>query len=296
MLNAAGSDAKLAERLRQNMVDQNGKLKNFWIGPDYIDIRSPAFSVAYHAFRGKKISLPEKGFIFDLANIAILPDQRLSWNNLLFTVTGTQAEELARNGAKPNAAMCEEMSFVEKWFKSIGATGVTAASEIYIRHAGNVTGVVKPLTGTQMLAGGVPAEEALGTFSYHFDVRGGIPGIGNKASAKGVSGLSFGNPIFNYGIQHCLIQDIPNLAVVSPSSGFEGLAPAAGRIVEFNSGVAQGVGIAATLAILGKKNLADISNQEVKQVLINNGQYPKIFGIDQTAEASRLGQLETLLA
>jgi len=38
--------------------------------------------------------------------------------------------------------MLEEMSFVTKWLKSFGATVVKPASELYIRHAGNIQGAV----------------------------------------------------------------------------------------------------------------------------------------------------------
>ncbi len=296
LLSAAGMDAKQAENLRKNLLDKQGKLKTLWIGPDYIDIRSSALSIAYQAFRGKKLSLLESGAILDSGNIAILGNSRLSWNALLFTVTATQAEELAKADGKPTPAMLQEFAFIEKWFKSIGATAVIPASELYIRHAGNVTGVVNPLTGAEMLSGGVPVNEALGTFAYHFDVRGGISGIGPRAKDKGFSNLTFSHPIFNIGIRHALIKDIPNLAVVSPASGFEGLAAAAGRIVEFNVGVGQGVGIAAIIALLNNRNLADISNQEVKQVLVATSKLSRIFGMDKTAEASRLNQLEGIMA
>ncbi|TAF28294.1 MAG: FAD-dependent oxidoreductase [Oscillatoriales cyanobacterium] len=293
---AAGKDAKLAEELRLEMIDTRGNLKTLWAGNDYIDVRSPALSVAYHSFRGRKLSFPETGIILDEGNIAILPKERLSWNALLFAVTASEAEALARNGSKPTANMQVEMSFVAAWLKSLGATSVTSASELYIRHAGNVTGVVEPLTGAQMLRGGVPATEALGTFSYHFDVRGGISGIGEKANSLGwFKSLSFKQPTFNIGIRHALMKNVPNLAVVSPCSGFEGLACSVGRIVEFNAAVGQGVGIAAVNAILNNKNLADVSNREVRQVLAQTGQLPRIFGVANNADGMLLAQFETLV-
>ncbi len=296
LLSAAGKDAKLAEELRLEMLDTRGNLKTLWAGNDYIDVRSPALSVAYHSFRGRKLSFPETGIILDEGNIAILPDQRLSWNALLFAVTSSEAEALARNGSKPTANMQREMSFVATWLKSLGATYVTPASELYIRHAGNVTGVVEPLTGAQMLRGGVPANEALGTFSYHFDVRGGISGIGEKAKSRGwFKSLSFKQPTFNIGIRHALMNNVPNLAVISPCSGFEGLACSVGRIVEFNATVGQGVGIAAVNAILNNKNLADVSNREVRQVLVETGQLPKIFGVANNADGMLLAQFENLV-
>ena len=293
---ACGFDRQLAERVRRDMFDAKGNPKSLWIGSDYIDVRASALSIAYHAFRGKPFSLQQSGAILDKGNIAILPGKRLSWNAPVFAVTGSEAEELAGGGAKPSPRMLEEIAFVQKWFESIGATSATAASELYIRHAGNVTGVVEPLTGAKMLAGGVPEREALGTFSYPFDVRGGIAGIGDKAASYGFKTVNFPQPIFNIGIRHAQMKDIANLAVVGPASGFQGYACSAGRIVEFNAAVGQGLGIAAIAAILSDRNLAAISNQEVRQVLESTGQLPPIFGIPQTEVASRLEQFELALA
>jgi hypothetical protein len=107
--------------------------------------------------------------------------------------------------------------------------------------------------------------------------------------------VSFHQPTFNIGIRHAIIKAVPNLAVVSPASGFEGLASAAGRIVEFNSAVGQGLGIAAVIAMQTNRNLADISNQEVRQVLRETGKLPPIFG-RSGEQATLLAQVETSLA
>lgn len=278
---AAGKNAELANQLRKDLVDKNGNPKNMYVGKDYIDIRSKALSIAYHSFRGTTLSLETSGTILDNGNVAILPGGRLSWNALLFDVNADQAEALARGKALPTPEMLKEFAYISKWFQSIGATTVKGASELYIRHAGNILGAVDPLTGSRMLAGGVPSSEALGTFGYHFDVRGGISGLGTKASTKGynVDNLQFlVPPLFNIGIQHALVQDVPNLAVISPGSGFKGYACSAGRIVEFNCGVGQGVGIAAAIALNENRNLADISNKEVQNVLKTTGQLSKIYG------------------
>ncbi len=296
LLQAAGSDLKLAELLRNDLFDSRGNLKTLWAGNDYIDIRSLALSIAYHAFGSRKLSFLETGVMLDKGNVAVLDGERLSWNAMLFAVTGTEAEALARSGSKPTPKMLEEMAVAQKWLKSLGATSVTPASELYIRHAGNVIGVVEPLTGSDMLMGGVASREALGTFAYHFDVRGGIPGIGTRAGAMGFPSVSFPPPVFNIGIQHALIKDVPNLAVVSPASGFEGYACSAGRIMEFNAAVGQGVGIAAIIALLGDRNLATVANIEVRKVLDQIGQSSRIYGFAKTADASKLGRFESLIA
>jgi hypothetical protein len=293
---AAGFDIKLAQELRKDLVDQQGRLRQMVIGTDYIDIPSKALSIAYHSYRGTKLSLPESGAILDNGNIAILSNGRLSWNALLHSVNASEAETLARNGAKPTAAMLAEISYLNQWFKGVGATAVKPALELYIRHAGNVTGAVRPLTGAQMLAGGVPAGEALGTFGYAFDVRGEIDGLKDRAGIAGFDTIKFPAPLMNVGIQHALIKSVPNLAVVSPASGFEGYACSAGRIVEFNVAVGQGVGIAASIALLSGRQLAEITNIEVRTVLEQTGQLPRIYGRANMVEAAKLAMFEQKLA
>jgi len=296
LLQAAGFDEKIAENLKQEMFDPRGNLRTLWAGNDHIDIRSPALSVAYHSFRGIKMCLEQTGILFDEGNIAILPGERLSWNALLFKVSGSEAESLARNAGKPTPRMLQEFKFVETWLKSLGATSVKPGSELYIRHAGNVLGVVEPLNGSKMLFGGVPENEAIATFSYHFDVRGGIPGLGDRAGTKGWGkSLNFRPPLFNIGIRHALMKNVPNLAVVSPCSGFEGFASSAGRIVEFNAAVGQGVGIASVIALLSNRNLADITNLDVRKVLDQTGQTPKIFGQNFSLEGTLLAQFEKMV-
>lgn len=293
---AAGNNPTLAEQWRRGMVDVNGNPMTFYAGPDFIDVRCRALSIAYHSFRGKKWSLKESGMILDQGNIAILGHNRLSWNALMFYTTGAQAEVLARNAAKPTPPMLQEIAMLETWFRSLGATALRPTSELYIRHAGNITGVVKPLSGAEMLAGGVPATEAIGTFGYHLDVRGGITGLGNRATTLGIGSITFhAPPLFNIGILHALVRTVPNLAVISPASGFDGYACAAGRIIEFNVGVGQGVGIAAAIAIASQRQLATITNLEVRQVLAQTGQLTRIYGRSNPAEAARLQNFEIAL-
>ncbi|MGB3642392.1 MAG: FAD-dependent oxidoreductase [Rivularia sp. (in: cyanobacteria)] len=294
---AAGNNPEIANRLREDLVDKNGKFKTMYVGKDYIDIRCKALSIAYHSFRGTPLILEKSGAILDNGNVAILSDGRLSWNAFLYDVNADDAEALARGKAKPTPKMLAEMNYVIQWFKAIGANTVTPASELYIRHAGNVTGAIDPLTGAEMLAGGVRNEEALGTFGYHFDIRGGIKGLGKRAEQKRIENLlHLQKPLFNIGIQHAIIKDIPNLAVISPASGFEGYACSAGRIVEFNCGVAQGIGIAAGMALQSDTNLGDFSNKQVRNILVQTRQIAKIYGQNYTAQAQELGSFEQGIA
>jgi hypothetical protein len=289
---AAGGDASLAQMLRNSLTRAYGQLNTLDIGTDYIDVYSRALSIAYHAFRGTKHYLPESKAIFDNPNIAVLPGDRLFWNGVLFFVNAAEAEILARGGAKPTAEMLKEMGFVERWLKSLGATSVKVAPELYIRHAGNIAGAVQPLSGAQMTAGGVPEAQALGTFGYNFDTRGGIQGLWQRAAKQGVKKFAFKAPLLNVGMRHAFLKDISNLAVISPASGFTGGASAIGRIVEFNVAVGQAVGIAAAIALLNKRNLSDITNEEVQDILVQTGRLPKIYGKYSPTETSSMGDFE----
>ncbi|MBW4659788.1 MAG: FAD-dependent oxidoreductase [Drouetiella hepatica Uher 2000/2452] len=289
---AAGGDDSLAQFLRNSLTRAYGQLNTMDWGTDYIDVYSRALSIAYHAFRGSKHYLPESKAIFDNPNIAVLPGDRLFWNGVLFFVNAAQAEALARGGAKPTAEMLQEMGYVERWLKSLGATSVRVAPELYIRHAGNIVGAVEPLSGAQMTAGGVSAAQALGTFGYHFDTRGGILGLWQRAAKVGVKKFAFKAPLLNVGMRHAFFKEISNLAVVSPASGFTGGASAVGRIVEFNVAVGQAVGIAMAIAHLSNRNLSDIANSEVHNILVKTDRLPKIYGRYDPTETSTMGDFE----
>ncbi len=291
---AAGQNATRIEELRKSLLEPNGNPKSLYIGSDHLDVRCRALSILYHAFRGKVMDL-RNGMLFDQGNVAILSGDRLSWNALMFAVTGPQANVIAKD-SKPTPEMLAEVPFLERWFKFLGAKSLVAMPELYVRHAGNVLGAIEPLSGAQMMAGGVPANEAIGTFAYHLDVRGGIPGLGNLASQKKLGNISFHEPpVFNIGIRHAILSQVRNLAVLGPGSGFEGYACGAGRIVEFNVGVGQGIGIAAAIAIRSNRVLGDITNREVRDCLVQSNKLTYIYGVDHPNESKRLDVFEVAL-
>jgi FAD dependent oxidoreductase len=289
---AAGGEMARMNQLRSSLLEIGGRPKTLYMGTDHIDIRCRALSIFYHALRGKRMDL-DRGMLFDQANIATFPDGRMCWNALMFPVTGPQANAIAKTGNQPTPEMREEVPFLDRWFRSIGATSVTAMPELYVRHAGNVRGVVESISGADMMNGGIPEGEAIGTFAYHLDVRGGIPGLGNLASGKGIGSISFNYPpVFNIGIRHAVLKKVRNLAVVSPASGFEGYACGSGRIVEYNVGVGQGVGIAAAIAIRRNRAIADVGNWEVRDILESTGKLTQIYGYAHPTESKRLYDFE----
>jgi hypothetical protein len=70
-------------------------------------------------------------------------------------------------------------------------------------------------------------------------------------------------PTYNFGYRHTMPREISNLAVLGPSSGFAGLDEGAGRIIELNISVGQGLAIAASLALARQQPLASVNPLEV---------------------------------
>lgn len=297
---ASGNDERLKKELRATLI-RAGSPNLMDVGSDYIDIYSKALPIAYHAYRGTVHSLNGSSAVLDNANIAVLDGNRLLWNSLLLKVNAEQAEKLALGGALPNPAILtvlpQEQSKIRTWFKANfgNQVNVRFAPELYIRHAGNITNVVQPLSGAQMLMGGVSREEAIGSFCYDFDVRGGVAGMEERVNASAFPKDPFkwkpDLPVFNVGIQHALVKD-SNLAVISPASGFAGLACAVGRIVEFNVTVAQGVGVAAAIALSYGVPLSKVSNQNVRAGLVSRGVPLRIFGRTNVTAAAEISQVE----
>jgi hypothetical protein len=44
------------------------------------------------------------------------------------------------------------------------------------------------------------------------------------------------------------------------------------------------------------RNLAEVSNIEVRNALLETGQLPRVFGVAKAVEAAKLEQFETLIA
>ena len=240
--------------------------KEMIVGEDYVDVRSIALGGAFHEWSGKPYTLQE-GFIFDRPNIAILDNGALSWNAFLYKMSAPELSKFLDKGISPRDYMLSDMQSFEQWLRKevsvIEMQGnihskikVISPQELYIRHHLNILDVLKPLAGRDILRGGNSLENSIGTFSYFFDVRGGIDGLGGKMP----------KPIFNFGIEHSLTK-IPNLAVIGRSAGYYGLAPAIGRILELNISIGAYIGLAAWLAIDKNKSIQDIKTSELRHLM-----------------------------
>ncbi|MFK8186659.1 MAG: tetratricopeptide repeat protein [Phormidesmis sp.] len=296
---ASGGDAAKRKDLELSLIDQYRNPKVLYQGtPDSADVRSLAFSIVVHGQLGQVYDLQASGFLFDRANIAILND-RLSFNALLFYADATEARALSVAGAKPTPDMQAIAEQIKTLFETMMLPSESAAGasfqkvqiqdELYIRNAGQIAHSVDELSATLMTAGGIDAADAIGTFGYPLDDRGGIDGLDQEVESSVLRLLNFKQmPVFNYGFRHTLPQEKQNLAVLGPASGFGGLGTTAGRIVEFNVGVGEGLGIAIAQAISEGRSLHTIRNQEVRQAL---GYTPAIYGF-RTDSFSAVARLE----
>ena len=226
---------------------------------DGYNIRSTALGAAYHVDRNLPFT-QDKGFFFDKANICVYKDNSMSWNGFLFKYQVDQLMKMEANDRKATPEMLKEMSHLQEWLqkKSGKDVRVFIPDEVYIRQTLNVRDVVDPLTGQEIIKGGTEAEKSIGSFSYDFDLRGGVKDLSSR-----IPGL----PVYNFGIESALASKVNNLAIVGRSSGYVGMAVSVGRIATVNTYQGQGVGVAAGLASKLGVPLNTITSSKTKQTL-----------------------------
>jgi len=239
-------------RLQMDLLDDQGNPKQMYTAThDSADQRSPALSIAFHGQLHRLPGLKESPARLDAANIAVL-GSRLSFNSLLFRNNAEQNRQVIAKHSSPLPWMWQVAKDVTHFFISNGAKRVTWMPELYIRSADQIAKPSEALSAQLMAQGGVPRQHALGTFTYALDFRG--------SSAKFMPNAK---PTFNFGYRHTLPREISNLAVLGPSSGFAGLGEGAGRIIELNISVGQGLAIASGLSLARNLPLVAVDPQEV---------------------------------
>ncbi|KEF41661.1 MAG: hypothetical protein ER33_10330 [Cyanobium sp. CACIAM 14] len=243
-------------RLRMDLLDATGQPRVCRaFTPDSCDQRSPALAIAFHGQEHLAPGLRRGSARLDAANVAVLPG-RLSVNALLLRNDAQQNRAVLAGGDRPLSWMRPIAGEVERFFRDNGATAVRWMPELYVRSADQIAHPVEVLSATRMLEGGVPREEALGTFTYALDYRGGL--------AEDLATL---RPTFNFGYRHTLPAELDNLAVLGPAGGFGGLGVGAGRIIELNISVGQGLAIASALALARQRPLAALNPREVAALM-----------------------------
>jgi len=244
------------KQLQTDLLDENGDPQlAFSNTTDSADQRSPAMAIAFHGESGLGTDWRLSPVRLDQANIALLPG-RLSFNALLLRNNAEQNQRVLAGQNRPLPWMLPYANKVTAFFKRHGAQRVVWMPELYVRSADQLAHPVAVLGEMEMANGGVPHNQALGTFSYFLDFRGGL---------KGIPG--FPKPTFNFGYRHTLPRDLDNLAVLGPAAGYGGLGGGAGRILELNISIGQGLAIASGLALADGMPLAAIDPVRVAQLM-----------------------------
>jgi hypothetical protein len=242
--------------LIRELLDEQGRPRMaFSSTSDSADQRSLAMGIAFHGEEDIVPGLLKSPALLDKANIAILGD-RLSLNALLFRNTEELNRKVLAGGSHPLPAMVPVAQAVTRFFLSHGAKRVIWMPELYVRSADQIAKPIQALTADLMAQGGVPHEQALGSFTYYLDFRGGLPGLIPRA-----------RPTFNFGYRQTIPSELTNLAVLGPSSGYGGLGEGAGRIIELNVSVGQGLAIAAALALRHHSSLASVNPEQVAALM-----------------------------
>ena len=274
---------KNPKRLMNDLLDENGDPQLAYSNTiDSADQGSPALAIAFHGESGLGTDLSHTPARLDQANIAQLPG-KLSFNALLLRNNATQNRIVLADQNRPLPWMVPYAEQVSAYFLRHGAKQVEWMPELYVRSADQLAHPVAVLGDTEMANGGVPRSQALGTFSYFLDFRGGLKGIG-----------IFPKPTFNFGYRHTLPRELDNLAVLGPAAGYGGLGGGAGRILELNISIGQGLAIAAGLSLADGMALAAIDPVRVARLMP-----PGFIAYGRPSNASRvhlfLGRLRYLL-
>lgn len=228
------------QALRRVLLDswQRPRVAISWT-EDSADQVSPALAIAFHGDSHIPPGLVASPIRLDLANIAVVQD-RLSVNALLLRNNAAQNRRVLAGAGRPLPWMLPYRKAVTTFFLRHGATAVHWSPRLYVRVADQIRSPRQTLSAPVMAAGGVAPEQSVGTFTYALDIRGGLH---QRLS------LPHQPVTFNVGYRHTLPREVDNLAVLGPAGGFGGLGASAGRIIELNVTVGQGLACAIALAL-----------------------------------------------
>ena len=235
---------------------------------DYLDILNPVIGIDYHIWRhGDAASYPEADIHIDGANISRLKDGSLGWNGLVAKASALDLDfedliAMSQGGPIPEILL-EEMRYFERYLcERAGFTGaqVIPPEEMYVRQT--LTLLAKDnMTARKAIEGGVPAEKAIGTFSYWLDLRG-------TQLWRIFPGEELPKPVFNVGLDVTLplSPNLQNIAFIGRSAGYSPIGQGAGRIVQHNALLGEGLGVAAALTVLSQVPLAEIVDSAMPQI------------------------------
>ncbi|WP_373533146.1 FAD-dependent oxidoreductase [Vampirovibrio sp.] len=255
--------------LREELIDRPTYAPE---GQDYLDILNPVIGIDYHCWRhGSARTYADADILIDGGNVSRLADGSLGFNGLVAQANALNLGfdhlvGLSQDGPTPEVLYAEMREF-ERYLREVGgfqAACVIPPESLYVRQTATLM-ARENMTARKAIEGGVPPEKSIGTFSYWLDLRG-------TQLWKLYPGEHLPKPVFNVGLDVVLPYVSPhapcvqNFAFVSRSAGYSPIGQGAGRIVQHNALLGEGVGIAAALAIRHQKPLADIVDSAVPEI------------------------------
>jgi hypothetical protein len=249
--------AELIERPTYAPVDQ-----------DYLDILNPVIGIDYHIWRhGSPQGYASADILIDGGNVSRLTDGSLGFNGLVAQAQALNLEfedliKLSQDGPTPSVLQAEMRQF-ERYLREVGSfqsACVIPPESLYVRQT--LTLLARDnMTARKAIEGGVSPQKSIGTFSYWLDLRG-------TQLWKLYPGEHLPKPIFNVGLDVALpfSSAVQNFAFVSRSAGYSPIGQGAGRIVQHNALLGEGVGIAAALAVQHQKPLTAIVDDQMPEI------------------------------
>ncbi len=258
-------------------------------GMDYLDVLNPVIGIAYHHWRhGDVATYPTAETWIDGANISLLLREdgtvSMGFNGMVSQLLTRRSPyradpfaallALSQGGAVPQALL-EEMAAFETYLRTMGGmvhARVVAPQEMYVRQTLTLLSR-ENMTAAMMLQGGVPEALSIGTFSYWLDLRG-------TQLWKRYPGEHLPKPVFRVGLDVALPPEpmirsgLHHFAFVGRSAGYSPIGQGAGRIVQHNSLLGEGVGIAAAMAVQAGSTLAEVSPKAVRAVMVERQLQP----------------------
>ena len=236
---------------------------------DYVDILNPIIGLHFHNwYYGNAVPYELAPFWIDGANVSRLSDGTLGFNGLIGRLPNWKSQLEASETALPvPSQFLGVLEDVETFFNEVGgfsSVNILPPDELYIRQTVQCQ-ADRVLSAADLFSGGVPSEEAVGTFSYWLDFRGVHPWLAYPELHP------LPKPVFNVGLSAQFPKvgsQLPqNLAFVSRAAGYSPLAQGACRIIQHNCLVGEALGIAIAESIAQEGNPKDIAPAFIRKKL-----------------------------
>lgn len=235
---------------------------------DYLDILNPVIGIDYHIWRhGAPESYADADIFIDGGNVSRLADGSLGFNGLVAQAKALNLRfedliALSHDGPTPEILRAEMRQF-EQYLREVGGfanVSVIPPESLYVRQTATLL-ARENMTARKAIEGGVPPEQAIGTFSYWLDLRG-------TQLWKLYPGEELPKPVFNVGLDVALpvYPKLQNFAFVSRSAGYSPIGQGTGRIVQHNALLGEGVGIAAALSALSYTSLMEVVDNQMPEI------------------------------